>query len=257
MIGLDMSHLSEIPQPALRFVSRVAQCGDSEELWHLLCVRMKDYGFDRLTYAITHLFDSGLADPSSWVVLHTHDEGYARRLFGGGGMLHGTRIAEWAFTESGALPWSRSDELPSGDPTAEFRLRELDRAYRVCSGVTISFPPLPRRTKGVLWLTAKPSLDQQRIDRMWYERAAEIEAQLHVFHLRFLSLPFGPYKLTARQRQVLELVACGHTTHHMAEELDLTPATIDKHLKLARETLEVATTAQAVLKASLFNQIFS
>lgn len=257
MIGLDMSHLSEIPQPALRFVSRAAQCGESEELWQLFCARMKDYGFDRLVYAITHLFDADIADPSSWVVLHTHDEGYARRLFGGGGMLRGTRIADWAFTETGILLWSRYDELPPQDPTAEFRLRELDRAYRVCAGVTVSFPPLPRRTKGVLSLTAKPGFDQHRIDRMWRERAAEIEAQLHVFHLRFLTLPFGPYKLTARQRQVLELVACGHTTHHMAEELELTPATIDKHLKLARETLGVATTAQAVLKASLFNQIFS
>ncbi|MFV0358632.1 MAG: LuxR family transcriptional regulator, partial [Tropicimonas sp.] len=36
----------------------------------------------------------------------------------------------------------------------------------------------------------------------------------------------------------------------------LTPATIEKHLRLAREALDVMTTAQAVLKASFLNQIF-
>jgi LuxR family transcriptional regulator len=38
--------------------------------------------------------------------------------------------------------------------------------------------------------------------------------------------------------------------------MDLTPATVEKHLRLARESLDVETTAQAVLKASFQNQIF-
>ena len=38
--------------------------------------------------------------------------------------------------------------------------------------------------------------------------------------------------------------------------LGLTPGTIEKHLRLAREALDVETTAQAVLKASLQRQIF-
>lgn len=38
--------------------------------------------------------------------------------------------------------------------------------------------------------------------------------------------------------------------------MGLTPATIEKHLRLAREALNVETTAQAVLKAALQNQMF-
>lgn len=38
--------------------------------------------------------------------------------------------------------------------------------------------------------------------------------------------------------------------------LELTPATIEKHLRLAREALDVETTAQAVLKAAFYNQMF-
>ena len=48
----------------------------------------------------------------------------------------------------------------------------------------------------------------------------------------------------------------GKTTQDAAEIMGLTPATVEKHLRLAREALDVETTAQAVLKASFQNQIF-
>ena len=38
--------------------------------------------------------------------------------------------------------------------------------------------------------------------------------------------------------------------------MGLTPATVEKHLRLARQALSVETTAQAVLKAAYQNQIF-
>ena len=62
--------------------------------------------------------------------------------------------------------------------------------------------------------------------------------------------------LTNRQREVLEWVGDGKTTQDIATIMDLTPATVEKHLRLARESLDVETTAQAVLKASFQNQIF-
>ncbi|HBQ37029.1 MAG TPA: LuxR family transcriptional regulator, partial [Rhodobacteraceae bacterium] len=42
----------------------------------------------------------------------------------------------------------------------------------------------------------------------------------------------------------------------IATIMDLTSATVEKHLRLAREALDVETTAQAVLKASYQSQIF-
>ena len=38
--------------------------------------------------------------------------------------------------------------------------------------------------------------------------------------------------------------------------MGLTAATVEKHLRNAREALDVGTTAQALMKASLSNQIF-
>jgi len=79
----------------------------------------------------------------------------------------------------------------------------------------------------------------------------------NVMHLKLLTLPYsGARQLTKRQREVLQWVGDGKTTQDIAVLLELTPATVEKHLRLAREALDVETTAQAVLKAAFYNQMF-
>ncbi|MGR3463668.1 autoinducer binding domain-containing protein [Limimaricola sp.] len=243
-----------VPDSGFSFITRAAQIRDVDKLWKLVCNQMAAYGFDRLLYGITRMSDGGPFDPDGWLVIGTHDETYRHRLFEDG-LLRGARVTDWLQSHSGTFLWSRYDDLPPGDPVVEFRLKELRRAHDIHAGAVMSFPPTSPCTRGVISLTARADLGQRLVDDLWHEAGQEIEAQLQYFHLRYLSLPFGPYRLTDRQRQVLELVARGHTTQDMARRLDLTPATIDKHLRLARETLSVRTTAQAVLKASLYNQI--
>jgi DNA-binding CsgD family transcriptional regulator len=78
-----------------------------------------------------------------------------------------------------------------------------------------------------------------------------------VTHMKLLTLPYtGSRSLTARQREVLQWVGDGKTAQDIAILMGLTPATIEKHLRLAREALDVETTAQAVLKAAFYNQMF-
>jgi hypothetical protein len=55
---------------------------------------------------------------------------------------------------------------------------------------------------------------------------------------------------------VLELVADGKTMQDIAIVLERNVATVEKHLRGARDALGVETTAQAVRKASVLNQIF-
>ena len=62
--------------------------------------------------------------------------------------------------------------------------------------------------------------------------------------------------LTRRQREALQWVGDGKTTQDIAQIMGLTQATIEKHLRLARDALNVETTAQAVLKAAFQNQMF-
>ena len=80
----------------------------------------------------------------------------------------------------------------------------------------------------------------------------------NVAHLKIMNLPYTAARkmLTKRQRETLEWVGEGKTTQDIGVIMGLTPATVEKHLRLAREALDVETTAQAVVKASFQNQIF-
>ena len=76
-------------------------------------------------------------------------------------------------------------------------------------------------------------------------------------HLKLLTLPYsGARPLTRRQIEVLQWVGDGKTNDDIAILMGLTVGTVEKHLRLARDALNVETTAQAVLKASFFNQMF-
>jgi LuxR family transcriptional regulator len=80
----------------------------------------------------------------------------------------------------------------------------------------------------------------------------------NIAHLKILTLPYTPpnRSLTKRQREALQWVGDGKTTQDIALLMGLTAATVEKHLRLARESLSVETTAQAVLKAALHNQMY-
>jgi LuxR family transcriptional regulator len=62
--------------------------------------------------------------------------------------------------------------------------------------------------------------------------------------------------LSDRQREVLEWVGDGKTIADIALVMGLKPATVEKHMRNARDALQVETTAQAVMKASLQKQLF-
>ncbi len=127
----------------------------------------------------------------------------------------------------------------------------------VTAGYTVSFRSISERTKGAIALTARPGVTQDAVEQIWAQHGDEIIVMNNVMHLKLLTLPYtGERHLTKRQREVLQWVGDGKTTQDIAILLGLTPATVEKHLRLAREALDVETTAQAVLKAAFYNQMF-
>ncbi|MCP4817709.1 MAG: LuxR family transcriptional regulator, partial [Shimia sp.] len=96
------------------------------------------------------------------------------------------------------------------------------------------------------------------VDEIWATRGREIELINNVAHLKVQSLPYSnpERELTSRQREVLEWVGDGKTIQDIALLIERTPATVEKHLRLARDAMNVDTTAQALLKASFLKQIY-
>lgn len=231
-----------------------------EDVWALHTLNMAEYGFDRLLYGATHFKTShSLGDLDDLNVLSNLSEGYTRafidqRLFENGPMVR------WATEHEGYCSWRRMQDAYQAGllSPAERRVVEFNREMGVVAGYTIAFRQISVRSKGAIGLVARPGLDQTDVDRIWEQHGADIMLLNDVMHLKIFNLPFGEAKplLTPRQSEVLEWVGDGKTTLDIATILGVSPATVEKHLRLARQALAVDTTAQAVLKAWFQKQIF-
>ena len=226
-----------------------------ETLWALHTNRMTSYGFDRIIYGFTH-YRSGrsLGDPQDWVLLTNHGDSYMEEFLGKG-HLYNAPMIRWALANTGACSWRWMAE-PGNLSEAEKIVVSFNLGQNVTAGYTVSFLSITERTKGATALTAKAGMSQDEVEEIWAKHGDEITVINNVMHLKIQTLPYSQRHMTKRQREVLQWVGDGKTTQDIAILLELTPATIEKHLRLAREALDVETTAQAVLKAAFYNQMF-
>lgn len=231
-----------------------------EELWDIHCKNMAGFGFDRIMYGFTRfLTQHSLGDPNDFLLLTNHDRAYTDR-FVGDGLYHHAPMVRWSLDNDGWCSWRVLGEMmETGTLTpAERRVLEFNLTMGVVAGYTISFRSVSSRAKGAIALTVKPGLSQSDADDIWEKHGELIILMNNIVHLKILTLPYTPphQSLTKRQREALEWVGDGKTMQDIAAIMGLTQATIEKHLRLAREALNVETTAQAVLKAAFQNQMF-
>lgn len=231
-----------------------------EELWAVHVEKMAEYGFDRLIYGFTRFrTETSLGDPEDFTILTNHSQDYVDGFLHGGLYFHAPML-HWALENEGAGSWAKLGErFNIGELTAqELKVMEFNLRNKVTAGYTISFKSVSARSKGAISLAARVGMTQTDVDAVWAEHGDDIHLMNNVAHLKILTLPYNPPNrgLTKRQREALEWVGDGKTTQDIALLMGLTSATVEKHLRLAREALSVETTAQAVLKAALHNQMF-
>ncbi|MBF9031511.1 LuxR family transcriptional regulator [Rhodobacterales bacterium HKCCE3408] len=231
-----------------------------DELWRHHTAVMERFGFDRLFYAYSAFRRAGtFGDPDDALVLTNHDPQYVEAYVNKGLFRHGPMM-RWANENTGAMSWSHVlSELNARDLSeAERTVMALNARYGLVAGYTISFPMAMKHSSAGIGLTARPGLTQAEVDAIWERDGETIEVLNHVAHLCITQLPATGQSrvLTPRQIEVLELVADGKTIQDIALILERNAATVEKHLRGARDTLGVETTAQAVRKASVLNQIF-
>lgn len=231
-----------------------------EELWDLHCRRMAEFGFDRLLYGFTRFRTAtSLGDPDDFIILSNIDSGYVN-AFVHDGLYRSAPMVRWALENDGAASWTvLRMMMDSGAVTeAERRILDFNAQHGLTAGYSISFRSLSNRAKGAIALVARDDLTQDDVDALWARSGELIQLMNNIVHLKILTLPYTPphQTLTRRQREALEWVGGGKTMQDIATIMGLTPATVEKHLRLAREALNVDTTAQAVLKAALQNQMF-
>jgi DNA-binding CsgD family transcriptional regulator len=257
-IGRKEKTMSETTILAL--LNQIAGSSSIDDAWELGTCHFGKLGFKRANYGFTrfrHLKTIG--DPDDALFLSTCDADYIKRYFQGG-FYAKTPVFRWAERNSGACTWTWVKEaFEAGKLSAEEAEAVRHNAMTgVTAGISVSFPEVSQRSKGALGLIADPGLTNADVDAIFTARREEILAVANMMHLTIVHLPqLSRHRaLSPRQREALEWVADGKTTQDVALLMGVSPAMVEKHLRLAREALAVETTAQAVAKGALLNMIF-
>jgi DNA-binding CsgD family transcriptional regulator len=249
-----------IVSEVLPLLARIADAVAVGPVWDAATGYFAGLGFGRVNYGYTRFLSArSIGNPEDAVFLTTGDEDYARRYFAGG-LYARTPAFRWAQENTGACTWTWVQEALERGALSEAEAVAVRQnvAMGVTAGITVSFPENSSRAKGALGLIADPGLDHAAVDRIWAAHQQELLAVANMMHLKIVNLPNPTRRrsLTQRQREALEWVADGKTTQDVAVLMNVSPAMVEKHLRLAREALNVETTAQAVAKAALLNMIF-
>lgn len=244
----------------LSLLTRIAQGTTALEVWEEATGYFARLGFQRCNYGFTRFrAERNMGDPDDALFLTTTDPTYAQFYFRNG-FFSKTPAFRWAQTNTGACTWGwvRKAYLAGELSPQEAETVRMNVAMGIVAGISVSFPETSSRAKGALGLIADPGVGPDAVEQVFADRKDEILAIANMMHLRLIQLPFQNRRrpLTQRQREALEWVADGKTTQDVAMLMDVSPAMVEKHLRLAREALSVDTTAQAVAKAALMNLIF-
>lgn len=251
--------MNNAPTDTDAFLLDLTRETDLTVVWQMLQDRMALYGFDRVLYAATRFrTDHSAGDIRDAFILTNYSKEFTDKYLDGG-LFRDAPMVRWAMKNTGCLSWSEiARDAAEGKLTPEvMKVVAFNLEHGIVAGYGISFPRVSARTGHGIGL-GSTHLTQAKVDELWARDGAEIELINNVAHLTLLSLPHGLHgrHLTDRQREVLELVADGKTIQDVAVLMERNPATVEKHLRLAREALDVETTAQAILKIGNQNQFF-
>ncbi len=238
----------------------IAKSSNADDVWRLATRYFASLGFGLVNYGFTRFRSTRtIGDPDDALFLTTGSEAYAKGYFRNG-FYAKTPAFRWAQNNEGACTWTwvREAMLAGKLSAEEIETVKYNVSMGITAGISISFPETSARAKGALGMIADPGISTEAVDELFAEKHDELLAVANMLHLRLIQLPFSNRRraLTARQREALEWVADGKTSQDVALLMGVSAAMVEKHLRLARETLSVDTTAQAVAKAALMNLIF-
>lgn len=230
------------------------------DVWRLFVARMRRYRFDKLLYGATRYRTHGLlGDFDDLLVLSEGPQSYLDVYLGEGLYLE-SAANQWASKNTGAISWLELAQgmRPEDMTPGRLRLMQLNAEHGAIAGYTISLQDRSQLGAGTIGLSPEAGIFQPECDAIWAEHGEEIEMLANLMHLKISSLPQTGQRrpLTSRQRESLEWAASGKSSQDIAVIMELSVATVEKHLRAARDALNVTTTAHAVQKATSLNLLF-
>lgn len=245
---------------AIEHLSMLIRADNMEEAWATAVASFRALGLAEVIYGYSpDARGAVLGSVDDFLILSTLHRDRISELVARG--FHTQSVTfNWAMRHAGVASWSMPVEaagLPAGFVQRPEALGFF-AANGIVSGVSVGFASTRTRGAAALALIAPPEVTQAQVDA-WLPGVREALFVIgSVAHRALSGLPWPRPNgdLTERQREVLEWVAEGKTTADIALILGLRPATVEKHLRLARQCLGVETTAHALVKATFLNQVF-
>lgn len=234
---------------------------DPQSLWTSLVEALRPYGFTRVSYGFSRSrYGIGIPLGEDDIFLTTLPfegvNGYVTAVF-----LMRTPMFRWVLENDGACSWQwAEDRRAAGLLTPdESEAQDMARRAGLTAGYVISLTEDAACSRGGFSLSVEAGVSQAQVDAIWAEHGSAIQALCNVMHLKMRAFPTPTPRrpLSRRQLEALQWVAEGKTSQDIATIMGVTSAMVEKHLRLAREALDVETTAHAVAKAALHNYLFS
>lgn len=239
-------------------VNAILWAGSIQDLWDTYVELMELRGFDKLIYGTARSNGRDpIADGQDTLILHRYPAGYADIVLGERLYLYSPTY-DWASRHIGACSWpeARRAAGASESPNAmQRRLDELNDRFGLTAGYAIAVENRRQGTRGLIGLCPTDGRSQPDADAAWDEHGEDIVTLSNLMHLKMTVLPnTGPGRpLTPRQWETLRWISQGKTIQDIADIMDLSTATVEKHLRMAREALNASTTAHAVQRAVSLN----
>lgn len=244
-------------RPELRSaISEILDADSIDLAWTRFCDALETYGFDKILYGGTRIPTKGIiGNVADALILHRGPQEYADIYLGEELYLHSPTY-EWAEHNTGFVSWPEAAAQYGGTLTPQqMRILQLNMQFGAISGYVGSLKGVVPGMRGVIGLSPSDGADQARADEMWALDGKDIEMLCQLMHVRIASLPQTGQRrpLTSRQREALQWCAQGKTMQDIATIMNLSIGTIEKHLRMARDSLDAQTTAHAVQKATSLN----
>lgn len=238
----------------LRSIEPMIAAASGDELWRIFATVVAKCGFPYCFYIarVPLIFSGGLAQEDIQLFGNFPDPIMEQAV--GERMLTDSRWATWVRQNVGSTGLHQLSPEDHPDAVTGLLLR-----HGFAAGQLISMRDNLLRSHAALLICPQPGTTVSQHDALWRNQQRDVSALSWIMHLRMTTMPRQRPQapLTKRQREVLQWTIAGKTISEIATILGLTGATVEKHMRLARENLGVGTTAQAILKAHLTHQLYS
>ncbi len=241
-------------------IDKIVNATTAAEAWVHLRKTLRNAGFDNLLYGTNRLRKAGVFGKRADSFFLSDLPAGLMQKFWDEELYRTAPVAIWAMQNQGPMSLDYgSERYHAGElPKDQRQTQEILMEAGITSGYVVGFNP-PQTTVATAVALLNMGRTQEETDENWARNGKTILTYASIFNLRMASLPLPSQKsgLTERQKEVLHWVAHGKTSAEVATILGLSTATIEKHLRQARDTLGASTTTQAVLFAQINEHIFT